>query len=174
MVFNSPTIKLIRSNKDYWKDELECYKRLNNSKYIPRLISFNESELSITTEFIGPSLFQLKEIDKIKIEIEDPMIQLKDFINECIKNGIIHLDFHPGNILLKDEKLFFIDFEKVIIDNKASTSKMYKRYQKFLDRSGWDGVIERYEEYFKNFDSSIFYTDEIIKRGIMKYGKALQ
>ncbi len=174
MVFESPTVTLMRSNKNYWEDELECYKRFSNSEYVPRLIDSNELELSITTSFVGPSLFQLKEIHKVDIIVKDPMSQLKEFINECKKNKIIHLDFHPGNILLKDEKLFFIDFEKVIIDNKASTSKMYKRYQKFLGRSGWDGVIERYEEYFKNFDSSIFYTDEIIERGIMKYGKALQ
>lgn len=173
MVFNSPTLTLRRSNKNYWEDELECYKRFNNSKYVPGLVSSNELDLSITTKFIGPSLFELKEIEKVNIVIEDPIRQLKEFINECKQNRIIHLDFHPGNILLKNKEIFFIDFEKVAIDNKASTAKVYKRYQKFLRNGGWETVIKRYEEYFENFDSSIFYTDEIIKKGIRKYGKAL-
>jgi tRNA A-37 threonylcarbamoyl transferase component Bud32 len=174
MVLSSPTVTLIRSNKNFWEDELECYKRLNNSKYIPKLISSDELELSITTSFVGPSLFQLKEIDKVNIVIEDPMSQLKEFIDECEQNRIIHLDFHPGNILLKNKRMFFIDFEKVIIDDRATTAKAYKRYQKFLGRGGWNAVIKKYKEYFENFDSSVFYTDEIIKQGIIKYGKALQ
>ena len=160
-----------RLNKDFWLDEIECYHRLKSCEQVPELISSNQEELSITTPYCGESLFILTAVKKNKnIPIDDPVSQIVNFINECKKNNIVHLDCHPGNVLVKDRKLYIIDFEKVAIDNKTSSAKCNKKYKKFIANGGWNWIINRYTEYFKEFDNYIWFNEHILQKGIEKYG----
>lgn len=165
------SVTKIVSNPLYWHDEITCYKRLEKSKYVPRLISYDESSRSITTEYRGETLFTLT-INNKPIEIDTPIKQFLEFVSDCQQKNIVHLDLHPNNILLLNKRLYFIDFEKVVIDNKTSTAKCNKKYQKLLGRGGWDRLINNYKVYFKTYNNRIFYNEKILEKGI-RNGKTL-
>jgi len=160
-----------RTNLKQWRDEIECYTRLAYSNRVPTLVDYNEKDLSITLSNEGLSLFILTEIKKEKIKI-NLLEQLYEFISACEQQSIVHLDFHPGNILLKNKNLTVVDFELVSIDDKVSTNKCVKRYQKWKQRGGWKHVINTYIKYFKNFDNKLWYRDDIMQQELKKYGKA--
>jgi len=162
-----------RLNKDFWADEVECYRRLQSCINVPNLVSANEKELSITTTYAGTSLFILTAVQKRqgkKLIIEKPLEQIINFIEECKKQNIVHLDCHPGNVLLDKGKLSIIDFEKVALDGMVKTKKMQKKYDKFMSKGGWDWIINRYTKYFETFDNYIWFNEEILQKGIRKYG----
>jgi len=85
----------------------------------------------------------------------------------------VHLDCHPGNVLLLDGKLSIIDFEKVAIDGKTRNTKMQKKYKKFMAAGGWDWILNRYTKYFENYNNYIWFNEDVLQKGIIKYGKAL-
>lgn len=171
----SNTITKYRDHIALWKDEIECYKRLQDSNCVPKLIDYSQADLSITTEKSGESLFILINIIQQKIEIINPLQQIQNFITACEQNRVVHLDPHPGNLLLHDGRLLFIDFEKVAIDGRGSTPKRHKTYLKFRSRGGWSKwLLNKYEEYFtSHYDNNVWYRQEIIQSELKKYGKTL-
>lgn len=169
----SNTVTLYRNGITQWTNEIECYKRLKNSNRIPNLVSYNQSNFSITTKYSGISLFEITAINKEIPDIDDPMIQLEEFINDCRQHNIVQLDMHPGNILVYERQLFFIDFENVIFDNNPVTPKDSKRYEKFVRRGAWNSIITKYEQYFKDFDNQIWFGESTLQKGIEQHGKAL-
>jgi|SaaInlV_125m_DNA_1040241.scaffolds.fasta_scaffold24625_3 tRNA A-37 threonylcarbamoyl transferase component Bud32 len=166
-----------RLTKDLWSNEVECYRRLASCDNVPNLINANEKDLTITTSYAGTSLFILTAVQKRqgkKLVIDNPIQQVTTFIDACKEQNIVHLDCHPGNILLQAGKLSFIDFEKVAIDETTLTTKLEKKYSKFKMRGGWSWILNRYTKYFETFDNSIWYRDDILEKGIRRYGQALQ
>ena len=163
-----------RSNRDFWNDERECYRRLADCPHVPNLISSNTTHLTITTEYAGESLFILTAVQKkTNIKIDKPISQIVKFIDACKQQNIVHLDCHPGNVLLLDGKLSIIDFEKVAIDGKTRNTKMQKKYKKFMGAGGWDWILNRYTKYFENYNNYIWFNEDVLQKGIIKYGKAL-
>ena len=82
-----------RLNKDFWADEVECYRRLKSCVNVPNLVSANEKDLSITTSYAGTSLFILTAVQKRqgrKLMIQNPLDQIINFIDECKKQNIVH------------------------------------------------------------------------------------
>lgn len=164
-------ITIYRNNIIQWNNEIESYKRLKNSNRIPSLVSYNQSDFSITTEYSGTSLFEITAIKDEIPKIDDPINQLEEFINDCKKHDIILLDMHPGNILVLERQLFFIDFENVIFDNNPTNPKDIKRYQKFMARGEWNSIITKYKQYFKSFNNKLWFGDSTLQNGIEKYRK---
>lgn len=41
--------------------------------------------------------------------------QVKEHITALIKNQILHIDLHPGNVVVAGSKIFIIDFDKAVI-----------------------------------------------------------
>ena len=160
-----------RLTREFWNDEKECYRRLESCQQVPTLIRSNMTDLTITPSYAGTSLFILTAVQKKKdIVINNPLEQIKTFIDACKEQGITHLDCHPGNVLLLDGKLSIIDFEKVALDGTTRNTKMKKKYDKFMSKGGWDWILNRYTKYFDNFDNYIWFNEEVLQKGIRKYG----
>ena len=51
---------------------------------------------------------------------------------------------------------------------------MNKQYNQIMAQGGWDWILNRYTKYFENFDNYIWFNEEILQKGIRKYGQALQ
>ena len=118
------------------KQELDFKIETNNIK----VFSENNSDVAfiykpyVVDEFCSSKVLTLEKIKGIKIDNID---QLKDddydlddlakklalgFLKQVFKDGFFHGDPHPGNILIKDTKICFIDFG--IMGNLSSSLRI--------------------------------------------------
>lgn len=119
------------TKREAFELELEIYKRISGEKNFPKLINYDKKKMTLEIEHCGKPLTQLD-----KIEINDLDKQIKNIINVLKKNNIIHLDLHSSgkNICYKDGKIYLIDFDIAIIDNKP--------LNRFLDSKNKDIDVE--------------------------------
>lgn len=113
------------NKKQAFDIEVECYIRLSNKQHFPKLISVNESEYSLETEYCGESLDFLKKrnFDLLNL-IDDVDYQLSniwDTLNDC---NIKHLDVQLKNFTLKDGILYLIDYDIAVLDDNLLTPQI--------------------------------------------------
>lgn len=104
--------KSCESSVHRFRREYNIMQKHNNSGYTVKVYDFNEVELVYSMEYADISLEEYIESGKIKDEEKDEIIRR---CVECMmylhNEGVIHRDFHPGNILLnKDSKWVITDF----------------------------------------------------------------
>jgi tRNA A-37 threonylcarbamoyl transferase component Bud32 len=57
-------------------------------------------------------------------------------VDKMVENGIFHVDFHPGNVILgNDEKLCFLDFDKAVITSMGKEALL----KKYINR--WNRAV---------------------------------
>lgn len=59
-------------------------------------------------------------------------------VGKLIENRILHVDFHPGNVLVAPDRVYLIDFDKGRIFN-GTQDKLIARY-----RERWDRAVLKY------------------------------
>ena len=140
--------------------ELEALQRAQNCPGLQQLIDYNKEDLTITTLWAGYDLTrygvrnkkETKRMRKSASILEDLKINcsesefVKQFVEitrELDNIGVTHLDVLPKNICLLNGKITLIDFGICVLDHNPKKIGLRSRYEKFLNRGGWDGVIER-------------------------------
>ncbi len=61
-------------------------------------------------------------------------------VDTMVENGIFHVDFHPGNVILgDDEKLCFLDFDKAFITSMGKDALL----KKYINR--WNRAVLKHD-----------------------------
>ena len=125
----------------------------------------------ITMEYIDPSPIKNILNDMDKFERKELCLEIGRNIAKLHKNDLIHGDLTTSNIILKDEKLFFIDFglgdhsseiEAKGVDLHVLLEAFNSTHSEILE--AFNFVLEGYKDYDKA-DDVIKKLDEIAKRG---------
>lgn len=142
---------------------------------VPRVLEFCDKEMKITMEFIDGQLFRdiLDEIhNKKRIELCGRLGQDIALLHD---NNIIHGDLTTSNFILKDDKIYFIDFGLGFVSHKvedkavdlhllrqALESKHYKHFEE-----SFRAVLEGYKK-SRNYKDVIERLEKVEKRGRYK------
>ncbi len=183
------TIIKERIKKSYRHEEIDSrirktntrreYKLLNKASKIinvPKILDYNEKEYKITMEFI-PGLTLRDALDntptKKRLELCE---QLGKEIARLHNKGIIHGDLTTSNFILKEDKIYFIDFglgfhstkiEDKAVDlhllRQAFESKHYKHFQQ-----SFEAVMKGYKEESKQTKEILTRFEVVEKRGRYK------
>jgi len=139
----------------------------------PRIVSFDEKEFKISMEFIDGK--RLKEFlnetdDENRKKITEEMGRIIGLLH---KNGIIHGDLTTSNMILKDNKIFLIDFglgefskriENQAIDLSVLKEAFKSTHFKYLNLL-WESFIKGYKQSNDNFNKVLDTLNDIEKRG---------
>ncbi len=145
---------------------------------VPKVLDHCDSAITVDMEFVSglklsSSLDSLKNRKEICVKIGSQVAKLHD-------NGIIHGDLTTSNMILKDKKVFFVDFglgfmsdkiEDMAVDlhllKQALESKHYLHYEE-----SFKAVLRGYKK-CKKFDEVLSRLDKVERRGRYK-GKKFQ
>jgi len=143
----------------------------------PKIFSIDERDFKINMEFIDGK--RLKEFfnetnDMKRKKIAEDVGKLVGLLH---KNGIIHGDLTTSNMILKDSKIYFIDFglgeiSKRVEDLATDLSELKEAFKsthfKYLDLL-WSSFIKGYKQANDNFNKVLDTLNDIEKRG--RYAK---
>ena len=89
--------------------ELNDYKRLSSIGInIPKLIDFDKDEDELLKEYIdGPTIESLVKNGNMK----DIYIKQVQEMAELLKKNNLNIDYYPTNFIVKNDVIFYIDFE---------------------------------------------------------------
>lgn len=176
-----------RIKKGYRIDKIDDELRKTRTKKEARLIS-EARRIGINV----PNIFEING-NKIIMEFIDGK-RLKDVLNESPSlaeeigksvgimhsNGIVHGDLTTSNMILKDNKIYFIDFglgdfsrrlEDLAIDMSVFREALKSTHFKFLDVL-WESFIRGYKQTNPTAEKVLKVLDNVEKRGrYVKRGK---
>jgi len=158
------------------RSEARLIERASSIVNTPKIISSDDKSMKITMEFIdGHKLVSYldniseKEREKIIIIIGNEVAVLHN-------NNIIHNDLTTSNMILKNDKVYFIDFGLGFISDKfedkavdihlfrqALDSKHYTHSEK-----SFEYFLKGYKEKSNNFKETINRLEKVEKRGRYK------
>ena len=157
-VENGRAIKVFKPQFRYnfWK-EVRYLTVLQSQRFVPKLFSFNSSELSIEMEFIDGVFIR----DFIKESDSD---ELRRVLQRCLDN-CYRLDRmriqkeemnHPGkHILIRNGEVYFIDFERSFDSPNPSNVTQFVTYlcsKPIMEKAGINRPpIELLKEYKKDY-----------------------
>jgi TP53 regulating kinase-like protein len=178
-----------RIKKSYRHEEIDSRIRKTNTRReyklldkaskiisVPKVLDYNEKEYKITMEFI-PGFTLRDTLDNIptkkRLELCE---QLGKEIARLHNIGIIHGDLTTSNFILKEDKIYFIDFglgfhstkiEDKAVDlhllRQAFESKHYKHFEQ-----SFEAVMKGYKEESKQAKETLDRFDVVEKRGRYK------
>ncbi|MFA5176176.1 MAG: KEOPS complex kinase/ATPase Bud32 [Candidatus Nanoarchaeia archaeon] len=143
---------------------------------IPKVLDSNDKTMQITMEFIdGKKLSEY--LDGINDKEREKLLKIIGNQTALLHNeNIIHGDLTTSNMILKDEKIYFIDFglgffsiknEDKAVDihlfRQALESKHYTHFEK-----SYDNFLKGYKEKFTNYNEIIKQLEKVEKRGRYK------
>ena len=172
---------------DIWKimaEEMDFTHEVNNLKLFG---SLNKEFAYISTpkvyeEYTSKEFFVMEYIDGIQISDKDKLIEngydlheiceklANNFLVQIIEKGLFHADPHPGNILIRDGKIVFIDFGSVGLISKYDRSIYKNAIIAFINQDAYEiqkivlsfGILDE-----SKLDYSLLYTD--IESMLFKY-----
>ena len=176
-----------RIKKEYRLPQIDIELRKNRTKKEARLIS-GARRCGIST----PSIISVdEESNKILMDFIDGK-RLKEFLNETNdenrkkvsegigksvgllhKNGIVHGDLTTSNMILKDNKIYFIDFglgefskriESLAIDLSVLKEAFKSTHFKYLNLL-WNNFIKGYKQTNDSYNKVLETLNNIEKRG---------
>ncbi len=157
------------------RSETKLLERSNKIISTPKVISSSDEDMKIIMEHIKGDLLKdiLDGLDEKKLR--EILVNVGEQIALLHNNNIIHGDLTSSNMILKDNKVYFIDFGLGFISNKvedkavdlhllkqALESKHYKIYE-----NAFSYILEGYKK-CKNFDEVISRLKKVEKRGRYK------
>jgi Kae1-associated kinase Bud32 len=139
----------------------------------PNIISIDENNFKINMDFIDG--IRLKEFfnetdDENRKKVAE---ELGKSIGLLHKNGIVHGDLTTSNMILKDNKIFFIDFglgefsnriEALATDLSVLKEAFKSTHFKYLDLL-WERFVKGYKQTNDNFNKVLDTLNDIEKRG---------
>jgi TP53 regulating kinase and related kinases len=170
--------KTIDINKRKYPTRKE-YKLLVKAKKVginvPEILEFDDKEMKLVMEYIKGDLLKEKLDNYQKEKKRKVCILIGKQIALLHDNEIIHGDLTTSNMILKKEKIYFIDFGLGFISNKeehkavdihllkqAFESKHYKNFENFFN---W--FLQGYKK-SKNFEKVLERLEKVEKRGRYK------
>ena len=119
----------------------------------------------------GPNFFSLIKVYehiegrewgnfKSKKELNHALAQLKEHIHIMNKAGIIHHDLHTGNVIISNEKVYIIDFDRANFYDTEEEENIYRFEQSEYD----DFSVEQSRL------KTIFVFNMLVKQKIIKTG----
>jgi Kae1-associated kinase Bud32 len=139
----------------------------------PNIFSVDEKGFKIIMDFIDGQ--RLKEF--INETTDENRRKVAEEIGKSVgllhKNGIVHGDLTTSNLILKDNKIFFIDFglgeSSKRVENQATDLSVLKEafkstHFKHLNML-WESFIKGYKQTNDNFNKVLETLDDIEKRG---------
>lgn len=138
----------------------------------PQIYHVDEENCKIIMEFIEGK--RLKDIldSWSKEKIEKTFLEVGRCIGKMHSADIIHGDLTTSNILVKDDKIYFIDFGlgyfSKRIEDKGTDLNLFNEairatHPKLLNLC-WQNIVVGYKETFKNWEKVLKRVDEIEKR----------
>ena len=139
----------------------------------PKIISIDENESKITMDYI-----EGKRLKEFFNETDDKNRQrVAELVGKSVgllhKNGIIHGDLTTSNMILKDDKVYFIDFglgenskriESLATDLSVLKEAFRSTHFKHLNLL-WNSFIKGYRQTNDNFNKVLETLNDIEKRG---------
>jgi len=139
----------------------------------PKIFSIDEQGFKINMEFINGK--RLKEFfnetnDAKRKKVAEDVGKLVGLFH---KNGIVHGDLTTSNMILKDDKIYFIDFglgefskkeEDLATDLSVLKEAFKSTHFKYLDLL-WSSFIKGYKQANDNFNKVLDTLNDIEKRG---------
>lgn len=156
--------------------EINILEKASKIISVPKIHSSSEKDFKITMDFIDKK--RLSEVldsfeNKKRLEICKTIGKQVALLHN---NNIIHGDLTTSNMILKNNKVYFIDFGLSFIDQKAEhkavdlhllkqalESKHYKHYA-----TSFKAVLEGYKKICKNYKEIIDRLDKVEGRGRYK------
>lgn len=148
------------------KREAKILQVLNDKKSIcPKLISFCDKKMIIEMEYLEG--VQLKEVIK-----ENFAEQAGKIVALMHENDIIHYDLTTANFIVKNDKVFIIDFGLSFfskrIEDKAVDLHLFERslnaYHTLIKDQCWNAFLKGYKNY-KDSDKIIKQLKKVELRG---------
>lgn len=139
----------------------------------PKIFSVDEKGFKITMDFVdGERLkeFFNKTDDKSREKVAELLGKSVGLLH---KNGIVHGDLTTSNMILKDDKVFFIDFglgensqrtESLAVDLSVLKEAFKSTHFKHLNLL-WNNFIKGYGQTNDNFNKVLDALNDIEKRG---------
>lgn len=158
------------------RSEARLMERASSIVNTPKIISSDDKIMKITMEFIdGYKLVNYLD-DITEKEREKIITIIGNEVAVLHNNNIIHNDLTTSNMILKDNKVYFIDFGLGFISDKfedkavdihlfrqALDSKHYKHSEK-----SFEYFLKGYKEKSNNFKETINRLEKVEKRGRYK------
>ena len=172
---------------DVWKimqNEMDFTQEVQSCKLFD---SMNKGFAYITTpkiydEYTCKEFYVMEYIDGIQINDKDKLVELgydmheiceklaNNFLVQIVEKGLFHADPHPGNILIRDGKIVWIDFGSVGLISKYDRSIYKNAILAFINQDAYEiqkivlsfGVLDE-----SKLDYSLLYTD--IEALLFKY-----
>lgn len=138
----------------------------------PKILHVDEIKHKIIMEYIaGERIKELLNSAK-KGEIEKICFDIGKLVGKLHSAGIVHGDLTTSNMILKDDKIYFIDFglggfSKRIEDQGVDMNLLFEALRsthvKILNLC-WGNIVKGYKEEYKNAEQVLRKVDEIEKR----------
>lgn len=143
----------------------------------PKILHVDEANYKIIMEYVDG--VRIKELLNSADEktIEKICFKIGELIGKLHANSIIHGDLTTSNMILKDEKIFFIDFglgdfSRRIEDQGVDLNLLYEAFKsthfKIL-KSCWDNIVKGYKQEYIKANEVLEKVEEIEKRA--RYAK---
>ncbi|BFI73026.1 hypothetical protein YN1_0130 [Nanoarchaeota archaeon] len=153
---NNTIIKKFKDNlvKNYEKEKY-FLTILKDYGFVPKIINYNDNKLEIEMEYInGKSFEELAKDEKIKY-IEKILDIL--FLLDKLKIQKEEMQRPYKHIIIKDDKIYLIDWERSKIKNNPSNLTQFIQYlikDKIIPFN--KEIIELLKEYKRNYSEEIF------------------
>jgi len=139
----------------------------------PKILHVDETKSKIIMEFISGKRIKELFFTADKKTIERCCLEIGKSIGKLHSMGIIHGDLTTSNMILKDEKIYFIDFslgefskriEDQGVDLKLLIEALKSTHFKIL-KTCWDNILKGYRQEYNKAEEVLTKIDEIEKRG---------
>ncbi len=114
-----------------FEKELNVLKKLSSYDFVPKVISYNKDRLEIEMEYIkGKNLREILRYEKNRDRI---LKILREIFEKCYildKLGIQkeEMNFPEKHIIISNDKIYFIDFERAIEKKRPSNVTQFVEY----------------------------------------------
>jgi len=138
----------------------------------PKILHVDELNHKIVMEYIDGE--RIKELlnRNDKKTVERVCLEIGKLIGKMHANGIVHGDLTTSNMILKDDKIYFIDFglgdySKRVEDYGVDLNLLYEALKsthfKIL-KTCWDNIVKGYKQEYTKADEVLERVEEIEKR----------
>ena len=145
--------------------------------FTPKIFDVDEKKGKIIMEFVEGILVKDFFNEAKKEEIEKVSFEIGRMIGKLHSFNIVHGDLTTSNMILKDSKIYFIDFglgefsnriEDKAVDLRLLKDAINATHSKILDLC-WDNILKGYKKEYKNAKEVLIQLEKIRKR--VRYAK---
>ncbi|MDD5650328.1 MAG: KEOPS complex kinase/ATPase Bud32, partial [Candidatus Nanoarchaeia archaeon] len=155
------------------RSESKLIERASKIINVPKIIDSNDKTMKITMEFID-GIKLVNHLDNINDKEREIILkQIGEGVSLLHNNNIIHGDLTTSNMILKDNKVYFIDFGLGFISDKSEDKAVdIHLFKQALDskhythsEKSFENFLKGYKEKSKNFKEINTRFEKVESRG---------